>query len=126
MPPFFDQIVHKALSSDIRREVLLSLAEKDKYLSEISAEIDKKPQTVDFHLNVLSEIGLIESKWDSGKKYYHLKEKKILDFLRDRKPLPPELRPKPPHEIMIDMWDDMKKRMDKIDNRLIKIENKLK
>lgn len=122
MPPLFDEIVHRALSNDVRREILLSLEKKDKYLTEIAEEIKKKPQTIDFHINLLEEIGLVKGEWREGKKYYSLKEKKILDFLKKRKAIPEEFRPKPPHEIVLDMWDDMKKRLDRIEKRLEKIE----
>lgn len=118
MPPLHDEIFHKALSSDIRREILLSLAKKQKYLSEISNELSKKPQTVDFHLKLLEEIGLVESEWKEGKKYYILKEKRILEFLKDRKPVPLGLRQKPPHEIVLEMWADMKKRLDRIEKKI--------
>ena len=125
MPPLHEEIFHKALSSDIRREILLSLAKKEKYLSEISGEINKKPQTLDFHLNLLEEIGLVESEWREGKKYYFLKDKKILDFLRERKPVPLHLRPKPPHEIVIDAWDDLSKKLDRIEKKIDRLlENK--
>jgi DNA-binding transcriptional ArsR family regulator len=121
MPPLHDEIFHKALSSDIRRGVLMSLSKKEKYLSEISEEIKKKPQTVDFHLNVLQEIGLIDNEWKEGKKYYYLKDRKILDFLRERKPVPLHLRPKPPHEIVIDAWQDLSKKLDRIEKKLDKV-----
>ncbi len=124
MPPLFDEILHKALSNDVRREILLSLEKKDKYLTEIAEEIKKKPQTIDFHLNLLEEIGLVRGEWREGKKYYSLKEKKILEFLRRRKAIPEEFRPKPPHEIVLDMWDDMKKRFDRIEKRLDALEKK--
>jgi len=116
--PFFDEIIHKALSNDVRREILLSLSKKDKYLTEIATEIKKKPQTIDFHLSLLEEIGLVAADWREGKKYYSLKDKKILDFLRERRAVPAEFRPKPPHEIVLDMWDDMKKRLDRIEKKL--------
>lgn len=122
--PLFDEIVHKALSNDVRREILLSLEKKDKYLTEIATEIKKKPQTIDFHLSLLEEIGLVRGEWREGKKYYSLKEKRILDFLRKRKAVPEEFRPKPPHEIVLDMWDDMKKRLDRIEKRLDRLEQK--
>ena len=125
MPPIFDEVLHKALANDVRREILLSLAKQDKYLSEIAEEVKRKPQTLDFHLNILLEIGLITSELRDGKKYYHLKDKKILDFLRERRAIPAEFRPKPPHEIVLDMWDDMKKRLDKIEKRLTEIEKKI-
>ena len=121
MPPLHDEIFHKALASDIRREILLSLAKKEKYLSEISEEIKKKPQTVDFHLSLLQEIGLIDSEWKEGKKYYLLKDRKILDFLKEGKAVPLHLRPKPPHEIVIDAWNDLSKKLDRIEKKLDKI-----
>ncbi|VVB80000.1 Bacterial regulatory protein, arsR family [uncultured archaeon] len=124
MPPLFDEIVHRALSNDVRREILLSLAEKEKYLSELSSEIKKKPQTIDFHINMLVEIGLVIGEWREGKKYYRLKDKKIIEFIKHRKPIPEEFRPKPPHEIVLDMWEDMKKRLDKIDKRLDLLEKR--
>ena len=123
-PHLFDDIVHKALASNIRRDILLSLSKKTKYLSEIAAEINKKPQTTDFHLSILQEIGLIESEWIEGKKYYSLKDKRIMDFLRGRKPMPADFRPKPPHEIVLDAWQDIAKRLDKIEKKLDEIISK--
>lgn len=122
MPPIFDEIVHKALSSDLRRGILLSLSKKEKYLSEIALEIKRKPQSVDFHLSLLQEIGLIESEWREGKKYYFLKDRRIIDFLKRGKAVPADFRPKPPHEIVLEMWEDMKKRLDRIEERLKKLE----
>ncbi len=116
--PLFEDIVHKALASEIRRKILLSISQKEKYLTEIANEIDKKPQTVDFHLTLLAEIGLVDSEWKGGKKYYFLKNREILRFLREKKPLPAHMRPKPPHEIVQDMWDDMGKRLDRIEKKL--------
>lgn len=121
MLPLPDEMFHKALASDIRREILMSLSKKEKYLSEISEEIKKKPQTVDFHLNLLQEIGLVDSEWKEGKKYYFLKDRKILDFLREGKPVPLHLRPKPPHEIVIDAWNDLSKKLDRIEKKLDKL-----
>ncbi len=121
MPPLHDEIFHKALASDIRREILLTLASKEKYLSEISDEIKKKPQTVDFHLNLLEEIGMVESQWKEGKKYYFLKDKRILDFLKEGKAVPLHLRHKPPHEIVIDAWNDLAKRLDRIEKKIDKV-----
>ena len=119
VPPHVShQIVHKALASDIRRQIILILKKDPKYLSQIAEEIGKKPQTIDFHLQLLLEIGIVESNWIEGKKYYSLKDKKILEFLRNDKPLPPEFHPKPPHEIVIDAWKDISKRLDRIEKKL--------
>jgi DNA-binding transcriptional ArsR family regulator len=119
--PLFEDIVHKALASELRRAILMSLAKKDKYLTEIANEIGKKPQTTDFHLSLLEEIGLIESAVRDGKKYYSLKDRRILEFLRKDKPVPTEFRPKPPHEIMIEMWEDIKERLDRIEKKIDRI-----
>jgi len=118
MPPLFDEILHKALSNDIRREILLALSEEEKYLSEIAEEIHKKPQTIDFHLNILLEIGLVVSEWREGKKYYKLTDKRIISFLKERRAIPAEFRPKPPHEIVLDMWDDMKERLNRLEKKV--------
>src|SRR3989338_2166402 len=123
--PMHDEIVHRALSNDVRKEILLTLAKKDKYLTEIASEIKKKPQTIDFNLKLLEEIGLVKGEWREGKKYFSLKDKRILDFLRREKAIPAEFRPKPPHEIVLDMWKDMKERLDRIEKKLDKIEKKI-
>jgi len=124
--PLFEDVVHKALASEIRREILLSLSKSDKYLTEIANEIKKKPQTVDFHLALLQEIGLVNSEWRQGKKYYSLKNREILGFLREHRPIPTRFRPKPPHEIVLDAWDDMSKRLDRIEEKIDKLLKKRK
>jgi DNA-binding transcriptional ArsR family regulator len=116
--PLFEDIVHKALASEIRRQILISLGEKEKYLTEIAHEVRKKPQTIDFHLTLLTEIGLVESEWKEGKKYYSLKNREILNFLRERRPLPGSMHPKPPHEIVMDAWKDLSDRLDRIENKI--------
>ncbi len=122
--PIFEDIVHKALASEIRREILLSLVKGEKYLTEIAKEINKKPQTVDFHLTLLQEIGLVDSEWRKGKKYYILKNREIIDFLRHKKPVPAEFRPKPPHEIVLDAWKDIAKRLDRIEKKIDRLAKK--
>ena len=123
MPPHhvYNEIVHKALSSHVRKTILLSLSKHPMYLSEIAVKAQKKPQTIDFHLNILKEIGLVEGKWDQGKKYYSIKDKRILDILKEQKTIPPEFKHKPPHEIVLDAWKDLSKRMDRIEKKLDKL-----
>jgi DNA-binding transcriptional ArsR family regulator len=110
--------IHKALSSEVRQRILLVLAKDDCYLSEIANKINLAPQTADFHLNLLSEIGLVTYDWRSGKKYYHLKDRKILEYLKDSRPIPPHFHHKPPHEIVIDAWEDLSKRMEALDKKM--------
>jgi len=117
-------IVHKALGNEIRQKILLTLSKKDKYLSEIATEINLAPQTADFHLNLLSEIGLVDSDWKEGKKYYHLKDRKILEFLREKRPIPFALYPKPPHEIVMEAMEKLDKRLDVIEEKLDRLSRK--
>ena len=118
MPPHIDHgIFHRALANDVRRNILLSIAKKEKYLSEIAVEIGKKPQTVDFHLSMLEELGLVKTDTREGKKFYQLKDLHILEFLQNRQPVPPRFH-KPPHEILVEMLEDIKDRLNRIEKKL--------
>lgn len=125
VPPHVRESVHKALSSDVRREILLELKQEPKYLSEIAEAVDKKPQTVDFHLGKLSDTGLVESERRAGKKYYSLADREIVKFLEEGKPVPPGHHPKPPHEIVQDAMEEFSERLDSIEKRLSRIEEKI-
>lgn len=114
-------LVHKALGNEVRQQLLLGLEKKEKYLSELAGELKLAPQTVDFHLSLLVELGLVSFQWKEGKKYYFLKDKKILEFLRGHEPIPVGLHPKPPHEVVMDAWKDLSKRLDKIEEKLDKL-----
>jgi len=109
----------------MRREILLFLSDGKKYLSEIAEHVDRAPQTVDFHLKRLENAGIVFSSTEDGKAFYELKDKGILKFLSDEKPLPHKFHPKPPHEIVADAMADISKRLDAIESRLEKIEKKL-
>lgn len=117
-------LVYKALGNEVRQQLLLNLEKKEKYLSELAEELKLAPQTVDFHLNLLVDLGLVSFEWKEGKKYYFLRDKKILEFLRGHKPIPLELHPKPPHEIIMDAWEDLSKRLDRIEKKLDKLSKK--
>jgi len=119
MPPHTHEIIHKALASDIRRSILLSLSKGDKYLSEIASELNKQPQTIDFHLRLLEEIGLVESESRDGKKFYSVKDPRILDFLKEGKTLPHELHPRPPHEIILEEIAKLKEQLDRIEAKIV-------
>ncbi len=123
-PHVFDAMVHKAFSSAVRKQILLVISKKPKYLSEIAQEVSKKPQTIDFHLKVLTELDLIETNWIEGKKYFSIKDKNIIKFLKDNKPMVPHFNGKPPHEIVAEAMTEITKRLDNIDKRLAKLEKK--
>lgn len=117
--------IHKVLSSDVRRRIILSLAQRDKYLTELADELGKTPQTLDFHLNILSDLGIVSSELREGKKFFMLKDKKILKYIRSHKPLPQHLHHKPPHEIVADSMQKIMERLDSIEACLKKIEEKM-
>ena len=125
-PHVFDAMVHKAFSSSVRKKILTIISKKPKYLSEISKEVGKKPQTVDFHLKVLSELDLVESNWIEGKKYYSIKDKNIIEFLKDQKPMIPHFQHKPPHEIVNEAMKKIEERLISIEEKVDRIEKKLK
>jgi DNA-binding transcriptional ArsR family regulator len=110
--------IHKVLSSNTRREIILFLSDGKKYLTEIAEHVHKTPQTADFHLSLLENINLIKSSEAEGKKYYELKDREILKFLREKRPLPHRHHPKPPHEIVLDIKDELNERMDRIEKKL--------
>ena len=125
-PHIFNAMVHKAFSSPVRKQILLQISKKPKYLSEIAQGIDKKPQTIDFHLRVLVELDIVECNWIEGKKYFSVKDKNILNFLKDKQPVVPHFSHKPPHQIVEDAMKKISNKLNSIEKRLTEIENKLK
>jgi len=120
-PPHFGHgIFHRALANDIRRQILINLGKKEMYLSEIASELDMKPQTIDFHLNMLEELGLVETENRGGKKFYKLQDPHILEFLQDKRPVPPRFH-RPPHEATQDMLREIKEQLDRIEKKLAKL-----
>jgi len=124
-PHVFDAMVHKAFSSAVRKQILIAISKKPKYLSEIAVEVKKKPQTIDFHLKVLVELDIVESNWIEGKKFFSIKDKNIIEFLKDKKPMVPHFQSRPPHQIVEEAMKNLEKRLISIEDRLIKIEKKI-
>ena len=115
---------YKALSSNIRQEIVQFIGEKERYLSEIAEHVHKTPQTIDFHLNILSENGLIKSEEKDGKRYYTLTNDNVLDMIGPRRNKGIGLgwqRHKAPHEIVIDESEKINKRLNTIENKLDKM-----
>jgi DNA-binding transcriptional ArsR family regulator len=125
-PHVFDAMVHKAFASPIRRQILLTIEKKQKYLSQIAEDVGKKPQTIDFHLKILVELDLVETTWIEGKKYFSIKDKNILAFLKDQNPMIPHFQSKPPHEIVSEAMNKIDRKLESIGSRLTEIEKRLK
>lgn len=123
--PGFEEKIHKVLSSSIRKEIILVLSDSDMYLSELAGKIGVKPQTADFHLKKLVDIDIVEGGWEKGKKYYSLKNREILKYLKKGEPIPPEAHPKPPHEIVFEFKEEMSERLERIEEKLEEIETKV-
>ena len=115
--------IHKALSSEVRKEIIRFLGPEKRYLSEIAVHVNKTPQTVDFHLNILENSGLIGTVDSKGKKFYELKSKEVLKFVSHGKHHFGH-HPKPPHEIVLDIKTELNERMDRIEKKLDKLIDK--
>ena len=110
----------------MRIEIIKFLGTGKKYLSEIAQHIDKTPQTVDFHLNILENCGITVPIEEDSKKYYALKDRNILRFLDSREPIPHKHNPKPPHEIVLDFKKEVDERLKIIEEKLDLILKKMK
>jgi DNA-binding transcriptional ArsR family regulator len=108
----------KALSSSIRQEIIIFLSNGEKYLSEIAEHLNKTPQTVDFHLNILQELGIVKGIERDGKKYYVLIDNEILKSFGPHGPRFGMHHHKPPHEIVLDIKDELNNRMDELERKM--------
>ena len=71
-----DQNTIKALASQTKLNILKSLSEKPRTLSELAKELNLKPSTVKEHLDTLESVALIEKEKTTRKwKYYYLTRK---------------------------------------------------
>ena len=108
----------KALSSGIRQEIIMFLKTGDKYLSEIAEKVSKTPQTIDFHLNILRNNSFVEIVERNGKKYYHLKDKDILNSFGPRGFGVGRNRHQTPHEIVSNSMEEINKKLKSIEDKL--------
>jgi len=114
----FEDTVHKALASKVRRDILLSLGRKSRNLTGVAEDVGRKPQTVDFHLKLLEKIGIVEGRTEKGRRLYALRNRDVLAYLRERKPVPASARPKPPEEIVEEALKGVLTRLDRIEKKL--------
>ena len=78
-----ESIVIKALRKQTPRDILLALIKEDDGLefSQIVKEVRKSPSTVSLYLSQLVNDGLVDIRFVSLKKRYHLKERILVDKL---------------------------------------------
>ena len=77
-----ESIVIKALRKQTPRDLLLALIIEDGLeFSQLVKEVKKSPSTVSLYLSQLVEDGLVEIKFVSLKKRYHIKARDLIDKL---------------------------------------------
>jgi predicted transcriptional regulator len=77
-----ESIVIKALRKQTPRDLLLALIIEDGLeFSQLVKEVKKSPSTVSLYLSQLVEDGLVETKFVSLKKRYHIKARDLIDKL---------------------------------------------
>jgi DNA-binding transcriptional ArsR family regulator len=72
-----DRPTLKAIAVDTRLDILKSLGQKQKTLSDLSKELNKNPSTLKEHLDILINVGLINKNNIRKWKYYNLTFKGI-------------------------------------------------
>ena len=77
-----ESIVIKALRKQTPRDLLLALITEDGLeFSQLVKEVKKSPSTVSLYLSQLVDDGLVEPKFVSLKKRYHIKARDLIDKL---------------------------------------------
>nr|AIF08650.1 transcriptional regulator ArsR family [uncultured marine thaumarchaeote KM3_31_G08] len=77
-----ESVVIKALRKQTPRDLLLALIKEDGLeFSQLVKEVKKSPSTVSLYLSQIVEDGLVEIKFVSLKKRYHIKVRDLIDKL---------------------------------------------
>lgn len=61
-----------ALGNENRRKILDLLSQKPCYLTEIGEELDLSPKAVIDHLNVLEDLGIVDSQENDRRRYFYI------------------------------------------------------
>jgi rhodanese-related sulfurtransferase/DNA-binding HxlR family transcriptional regulator len=78
--------VAKALSNGHRAELIDVLAQGERHVDELSAEIGQSVANTSFHLRALANAGLVTTRRDGNRIYYRLASTRVVDLwaaLRD-------------------------------------------
>lgn len=71
----------KCIVDDNRRDILLTLENKEKCVSEISDKLNLEQSLVSHHLKLLKCCGLVESRQDGKNIYYKIVDSEIYNVL---------------------------------------------
>jgi rhodanese-related sulfurtransferase len=69
--------VAKALANGRRAEIVDVLAQGERHVEEIAAEIDQSVANTSFHLRVLASVGLVATRRDGTRIYYRLASDRV-------------------------------------------------
>lgn len=78
------ELFYKAISDDTRRKMLREFATRACYLRELALKLNVKASTINHHMQVLSELGLVKitSEENGLRQYYELDHKKVNEYLK--------------------------------------------
>lgn len=72
--------IFKALSSQIRRDIITYLRSGEKSATEISEQFELTKPTISHHLNILKKANLVDVRRDGNHLYYNLKTSVLEDI----------------------------------------------
>lgn len=70
------------LGNALRLKILFYLDEDRKYVSDIAEELNRSQSTTSRHLKVMRYEDILKSKADGRKRYYWVKNKKLLEICK--------------------------------------------
>ncbi|MHA1540587.1 MAG: ArsR family transcriptional regulator [Alphaproteobacteria bacterium] len=71
-------VIFKAISYKTRTDILKLISKKSNlYLTDLAKKLKMKKQTLEFHLRILKNIGLISSKRKEGKVFLSYNKNKV-------------------------------------------------
>lgn len=74
--------IFKALSDETRLKIVRFLFKGEKCVCEIFPHVKRTQSTVSIQLDVLRNLGIVDSRKEGRKVYYFIKDKRVYDVLR--------------------------------------------
>ena len=72
--------VAKALGNGRRAELIDVLAQGERHVDELAAEIDQSVANTSFHLRTLATVGLVNTRRDGNRIYYRLASEQVVEL----------------------------------------------